>query len=75
MVLKGVEEIDWFTDRPDRVEGLWKPQKLISQWESFFETSEPNAQARFKFGEEREHITFDYLNQIIIRRSKDFLSS
>jgi uncharacterized protein YjbI with pentapeptide repeats len=59
MVLKGVDEIDWFTDRPDRVEGTWKPQKLISQWESFFETSDPNAQASFKVGEERELITFE----------------
>ena len=59
MVLKGVDEIDWFTDRPFRSEGLWKPQKLISQWESFFETSEPNAQASFKVGEERELITFE----------------
>ena len=59
MVLKGVEEIDWFTDRPNRVVGTWKPQKLINQWESFFETSEPNAQASFKVGEERELITFE----------------
>ena len=59
MVLEGVDEINWFTDRPDRVEGTWKPQKLISQWESFFETSEPNAQAIFKVGEERELITFE----------------
>ncbi len=59
MVLDGVDEIDWFTDRPDRVEGTWKPQKLISQWESFFETSEPNAQASFKVGKERELITFE----------------
>ena len=59
MVLKGVDEIDWFTDRPFRSEGLWKPQKLISQWESFFETSDPNAQASFKVGEERELITFE----------------
>ena len=59
MVLEGVDEIYWFTDRPDRFEGTWKPQKLISQWESFFETSEPNAQASFKVGEERELITFE----------------
>ena len=59
MVLDGVDEIDWFTDRPDRVEGTWKPQKLISQWESFFETSEPNAQASFKVGDERELMTFE----------------
>jgi hypothetical protein len=59
MVLDRVDEIDWFTDRPDRVEATWKPQKLISQWESFFETSEPNAQASFKVGEKRELITFE----------------
>ena len=59
MVLKGVDEIDWFTDRPDRFEGLWKPQKLIRQWDSLFKTSDPNAQASFKVGEERELITFE----------------
>ena len=59
MVLKGVDEIDWFTDRPFRSEGLWKPQKLISQWDSFFETSDPNAQASFKVEGERELITFE----------------
>ena len=59
MVLKGVDEIDWFTDRPYRSEGLWKPQKLIRQWDSFFETSDPNAQASVKVGGERELITFE----------------
>ena len=59
MVLDGVDEIDWFTDRPYRSEGLWKPQKLIRQWDSFFETSEPNAQASFKIGNERELMTFE----------------
>ena len=59
MVLEGVDEIDWFTDRPFRSEGLWKPQKLIRQWDSLFETSEPNAQASFKVGEERELMTFE----------------
>ena len=34
MVLKGVDEIDWFTDRPNRVEGTWKPQKLLRKWDS-----------------------------------------
>ena len=59
MVLDGVDEIDWFTDRPNRYEGLWKPRRLISQWDSFFETSDPNAQASFKVGEKRELITFE----------------
>ena len=59
MVLDGVDEIDWFTDRPNRVEGTWKPQKLIRQWDSLFETSGPNAQASFKVGEKRELMTFE----------------
>ena len=59
MVLKGIDEIDWFTDRPDRFEGLWKPQKLIRKWDAFFASSEPNAQASFKVGKERELITFE----------------
>ena len=59
MVLKGVVEIDWFTDRPNRYEGLWKPQKLIRQWDSLFKTSDPNAQASFKIGKERDLITFE----------------
>ena len=41
MVLKGVDEIDWFTDRPDRVEGTWKPQKLLRKWDQYFATSKP----------------------------------
>ena len=59
MVLKGVDEIDWFTDRPFRSEGLWKPQRLIRQWDAFFATSEPNAQASFKVGDDRELLTFE----------------
>ena len=59
MVLDGVDQIDWFTDRPDRVEGTWKPQKLLRRWDKYFATSEPNAQAGFKAGEEQEMVTFE----------------
>ncbi len=59
MVLEGVDEIDWFTDRPDRVEGTWKPQKLLRKWDKYFATSEPNAQAGFKADEEQEMVTFE----------------
>jgi len=72
MVLKGIDEIDWFTDRPDRVEGIWKPQKLISQWESFFETSEPNAQVSFKVGEERELVTFEMFKPKYNKKKQKF---
>ena len=33
MVLKGVDDIDWFTDRPDRVAGNWSPKKLLKEWD------------------------------------------
>ena len=59
MVLDGVDEIDWFTDRPDRYEGLWKPQKLIRRWDKYFATSEPNAQAAVEIGEDRHLMTFE----------------
>ena len=58
MVLKGVDEIDWFIDRVYQSDPLSKPQKLIRQWDSFFGTSEPNAYASFEVGEERELIIF-----------------
>lgn len=59
MVLKGVDEIDWFTDRPDRVEGTWKSQKLLRKWDNLFATSEPNAQATVEVVEQRELFTFE----------------
>ena len=59
--MKGVDEIDWFTERPDRVEGTWKAQKLLHKWDNFFATSEPNAQVSFKTGDERELLTFEML--------------
>ena len=59
MVLEGVEEIDWFTDRPDRVEGSWKPQKLLRKWDKYFSTSKPNSQAGFKADEEQEMVIFE----------------
>ena len=36
MVLKGVDEIDWFTDRPDRVAGEWSTKKLVKKWDGLF---------------------------------------
>ena len=50
MVLKGVDEIDWFTDRPNRVAGEWSPKKLVKKWESLFGDVEPNSQATFEVG-------------------------
>ena len=59
MVLKGVDEINWFTDRPNRVEGKWKPGKLLRKWNSYFANSEPNAQVTLKADDEQEMVTFE----------------
>ena len=59
MVLDGMDEIDWFTDRPDRVEGTWKTQKLLRVWDRYFATSEPNAQMTAKSGENRQALAFE----------------
>ena len=59
MVLKGVDEINWFTDRPNRVEGKWKPGKLLRKWNSYFANSGPNAQVTLKADDEQEMVTFE----------------
>ena len=59
MVLKGIDNIDWFTDRPFRAEGTLKPQKLLRKWDKYFATSEPNAQAGFRADEEQQMATFE----------------
>ena len=59
MVLKGIDEIDWFTDRPDRVAGEWSPKKLVKKWDSLFGGVEPSAQATFEMSKKRELVTFE----------------
>ena len=59
MVLDGVDEITWFTDRPERAEGSWKPQKLLRKWDKYFADSEPNAQAGFKADGEQQMASFE----------------
>ncbi len=61
IVLDDVTEIDWFTDRPERAEGTWKPQKLLRKWDKYFATSEPNAQITANTGEERLSLNFEML--------------
>ena len=58
MVLEGVDDIDWFTDRPYTVEGEWKPKKLVRKWDKLFATSTPNAQATVEVGGQRELFAF-----------------
>ena len=49
MVLKGIDDIDWFTDRPDRVAGEWSPKKLVKEWDVLFSDGDgaPNAQMSY----------------------------
>ena len=54
LVLKGMDKIDWYTDRPYRVTGKWSAKKLAKKWDSLFADSSPNAQFTFKAkGKER----------------------
>ena len=48
MEMKDVESINWFTERPERAEGSWKPKKLVKQWDKYFADSQPNAQTTFR---------------------------
>ena len=59
MVLKGIDDINWFTDRPDRVSGEWSPKKLVKKWDGLFLDVEPNAQATFAVGSKRELVIFE----------------
>ena len=59
MVLKGIDDIDWFTDRPDRAAGVWSPKRLVKKWDRLFGDVEPNAQATFDVGGKRELATFE----------------
>ena len=59
MVLKGIDVIDWFTDRPDRVAGEWSPKKLLKEWDVLFSDGAPNAEATFEVGSKRELVTFE----------------
>ena len=59
MVLEGVDSIDWFTDRPDRVAGEWSPKKLVKKWDGLFGGDEPNAQATFEMGSKRKLVAFE----------------
>ena len=52
MEIEDVDSINWFTDRPERAEGTWKPKKLIRQWDKYFADSEPNAQSTFRVGDQ-----------------------
>ena len=56
MVLKGVDEIDWFKDP---LQGKWKPGKLVRKWNSYFANSEANAQVTLKADDQQEMIALE----------------
>ena len=74
-MLKGLDEIDWFTDRPDRATGVWSPKKLLNKWDQLFGNGggAPNAQATFKVDGERELVTFE-ISQPSLSESKQTFS-
>jgi hypothetical protein len=59
MVLKGVDQIDWFTDRPNHVAGQWPVEKLVNNWRYFFGKEMPNAQVSYRVNGERHLTTFE----------------
>ena len=67
MVLKGIDDIDWFTDRPNRVAGEWSPKKLVKKWDGLFGDGDgpPNAQATFEVDGKRKLVTFEMFKPIL----------
>ena len=72
MVLDGVDEIDWFTDRPDRFEGTWNLQKLFKNWDSMFSLTEPNAHVAFMINGQQKMASFE-MSKPKINKSGDSL--
>ena len=70
MVLKGVDEIDWLTDRPDTVDSTWRPQKLVRKWDKWFAAGTPIAQATVNIDGQRELFTFQMFKPKKIRSGK-----
>ena len=60
MVLKGVDGIKWFSERPDiPFVGTLKPRELLKEWEKHYPTALPKAQATFEFIGREETLTFE----------------
>ena len=76
MVLKGVDEIDWFTDRPDRVAGEWSPKKFVRKWNRLFGDVEPNAQATFSapLWEEYENTELNYITTSVVGSKRELVT-
>ena len=76
MVLRGIDHIDWFTDRPDRVAGEWSPKKFVRKWNRLFGDVEPNAQATFSapLREEYENTELNYITTSIVGSKRELVT-
>ena len=76
MVLRGIDYIDWFTDRPDRVAGEWSPKKFVRKWNRLFGDVEPNAQATFSapLREEYENTELNYITTSIVGSKRELVT-
>ena len=76
MVLRGIDYIDWFTDRPDRVAGEWSPKKFVRKWNRLFGDVEPNAQATFSapLREEYENTELEYITTSVVGSKRELVT-
>ena len=76
MVLRGIDHIDWFTDRPDRVAGEWSPKKFVRKWNRLFGDVEPNAQATFSapLREEYENTELNYITTSVVGSKRELVT-
>ena len=73
-MLRGIDHIDWFTDRPDRVAGEWSPKKFVRKWNRLFGDVEPNAQATFSSSasaEEYENTELEYITTSVVGSKRE----
>ena len=73
MVLKGVDEIQWLTDRPEIVEGAWTPRMMLKKWGSIFSLKKYVATSVFKIDNVMDVILFEMFKPTL-NKSGDQLS-
>ena len=71
LTLEDVKRVAWFTDRPYRETGSWKPQRLVREWKTLFGSTEPNAIAGFSVGDIRSMVAFEMFKPRWNNKSND----
>ena len=69
IVLKGVDQVSWFSDSPERTTGTWKPTKLMDKWDKLFGDQEQTTQSSFS---KPPYSTIKQLKDIYQWGSKNF---